>query len=729
MTVAQNLLSVPQFQSLETRTLFAAGAMDTSFGSQGMAVVDFGEGYIAQAAATAVQSDGKTIVVGKVVKGTGSNEKYHFAIARFTIDGKLDNSFGPNKNGRMIHAVGGYSRAGATAVAVQPDGKILVAGGAHTIVSYGFDRFRFAIMRFLPNGSFDNSFGKSGFTDVGFDGSATPHDIALQNDGKIVIAGDDYNFTKPYTNFAICRLNVNGSRDNSFDTDGRRSVDLGSNSSDSGSSVAIDYTGTAATNPNYGKIVMAGTRWTATGSGRAALIRFKTNGFIDNSFDKDGKVFTSIPGNLAMSASDLLFQPDGKIVIAGGGNGNFAMQRFLPTGAADNSFGTDGNSFVITSFGANSAADKIHRNGDGSLIVAGRVNEQFALAKYSANGVPDYSFGDGGKVRSAFGSETDWDGVGFAYGPGKRFVVAGGLGFGTARYMDTGANVVTIGTFNTNASEAGPKGTGFVVGRPERLPTPLRVYLNVSGTARAPGRVSPIKDYTGTGMSFGNGQTTSTYVDIPANQTFASVGIMPIDDLLVEGTETAIFSIAPNPAYEPDIHSKVTINIADNDGTLLNATADSYVRDGTNAATNYGAAADLSVKRASSGFNRQVYMKFHIDAVSTITTAKLRLFGKLSALEGAGIATSVFGAPSTSWSESGLTWNNRPALSGSALSTTTITDTTARWYEWDVSAYVQAQKAAGKTVVTLVLTNLINSSQFSTFNSREAGNGPQLLVG
>jgi len=715
-------------ESLESRRLFAAGSLDTSFGSSGMAVVDFGSGYIASAAATAVQSDGKTIVVGKVTKGAGSNEKSLFAIARFTIDGKLDNSFGPNKNGKIIAAAGVESRAGALAVAVQPDGKIIVAGEAffHGLI---LDDYRFSVMRLMPNGSYDQTFGTYGANEISFHGSAHPTDIALQNDGKIVIAGYDYNFTNPHTDFAICRLNTNGKLDTSFDSDGKRSVEFGSGTSDVGASVAIDYTGTETTNPHYGKIVMSGRRESNGNVNRAALIRFKTNGFIDNSFDKDGKVVTSIPGNLAMSADDLLFQPDGKIVIAGTGNGHFAMQRFLPTGAADTSFGVDGNSFVITDFGKPSGADHIHRNGDGSLIVAGTVNQQFAIAKYSADGVLDSSFGTSGKVQTAFGSETRWDGIGLAYGPGKRLTLAGGLGFATARYMDTGAGVVTVGTFQPNAYEAGQKTTGFIVGRPERLPYATRVYFSISGTATAPSTVKGSPDYTAAGLSLKGTRGTAHYVDIPANQTFSLVTITPKDDTLVEGTETAIFSILPGAGYEPDIHKSVTIYINDNDGVTLGATADSYVRDGTNAATNYGAAAELSVKKASAGYNRQIFMKFHIDSVATISTAKLRLFGRLSALEGAGLATSVFGSPTTNWSESALTWNNRPATSGSALATTTITDTAARWYEWDVTAYLQAQKAAGKTVVTLVLTNPINSSQFATFNSREAGNGPQLLVG
>ena len=85
---------------------------------------------------------------------------------------------------------------------------------------------------------------------------------------------------------------------------------------------------------------------------------------------------------------------------------------------------------------------------------------------------------------------------------------------------------------------------------------------------------------------------------------------------------------------------------------------------------------------------------------------------------------------STTWSESGITWNNKPASGATALATVTMVNSTAaRWYEWDVSAYLQAEKAAGRTSVTLVLKNLANSSPFDTFRSKEASsNRPQLVV-
>jgi hypothetical protein len=85
----------------------------------------------------------------------------------------------------------------------------------------------------------------------------------------------------------------------------------------------------------------------------------------------------------------------------------------------------------------------------------------------------------------------------------------------------------------------------------------------------------------------------------------------------------------------------------------------------------------------------------------------------------------------TSWSESQITWNNKPASGASALSTVTLVNgtTAARWYEWDLTAYLQAEKAAGRQWITLVLKNEGTSSPFATFRSRDAGeNRPELVI-
>jgi hypothetical protein len=134
---------------------------------------------------------------------------------------------------------------------------------------------------------------------------------------------------------------------------------------------------------------------------------------------------------------------------------------------------------------------------------------------------------------------------------------------------------------------------------------------------------------------------------------------------------------------------------------------------------------------SSSGSNRWTYVKFDLSSVPSIANARLRLFGALSATTGTTVQTAVYAVTNTTWSETGITWNNKPASNGAALATVTMVNssTTQRWYEWDVTAYLQAEKAAGRNVVTLVLKNLANSSPFDRFNSRQAASSrPELLV-
>jgi PKD repeat protein len=165
----------------------------------------------------------------------------------------------------------------------------------------------------------------------------------------------------------------------------------------------------------------------------------------------------------------------------------------------------------------------------------------------------------------------------------------------------------------------------------------------------------------------------------------------------------------------------------------LAPSADAYVRGGSaNANDNFGTATTLTVQQNNSaGSQRWTYVKFDLSSVPSITNARLRLFGALSGTTSTVIQTAAYSVSNTSWTETGITWNNKPASGGTALATVTIvnSDTVSRWYEWDVTAYLQQEKAAGRNVVTLVLKNLANGSPFDRFNSKEAAsNRPQVFV-
>jgi hypothetical protein len=159
----------------------------------------------------------------------------------------------------------------------------------------------------------------------------------------------------------------------------------------------------------------------------------------------------------------------------------------------------------------------------------------------------------------------------------------------------------------------------------------------------------------------------------------------------------------------------------------LSPAADAFVSDASPAG-NFGRSTILDVKTATSGPNRDAYFKFDISSLPPdgVASVKLRLNASLS--DPGRVATSVFAVSDTSWSETGLTWNNRPAR-GTSLGTTAVVTDQSFWYEIDVTDYARAQRAAGKTAVTLALHNPDNSTPKVQARSREATTDrPELVV-
>ena len=159
------------------------GSLDASFGSGGEVTTDFGNHTDDQASAMALQPDGKILVGG----GSGGR----FALARYNPDGTLDPTFGTE--GTVITAFGGGESAAA--LALQPDGKIVVAGGPRSA--------NFVLARYNPDGRLDLPFGTGGVVATGFGGSAQATALGLQEDGKIVVAGRS--FFASDTRFVLAR--------------------------------------------------------------------------------------------------------------------------------------------------------------------------------------------------------------------------------------------------------------------------------------------------------------------------------------------------------------------------------------------------------------------------------------------------------------------------------------------------------------------------------------------
>ena len=163
---------------------------------------------------------------------------------------------------------------------------------------------------------------------------------------------------------------------------------------------------------------------------------------------------------------------------------------------------------------------------------------------------------------------------------------------------------------------------------------------------------------------------------------------------------------------------------------IVNPAADAYVRSGTNASNNYGTATVIEVKTTTSpDTQRNSFVRFSMAGVAaTVTSARLRLYGNaVTSMKSIG----VFSVSNITWVESGtggITWANQPAMGGTALTSLTV-NTTAAYVEFDVTAYVQAQKTAGASAIALGVKSITASDESpTTFNSKEGTNKPMLVI-
>ncbi len=162
--------------------------------------------------------------------------------------------------------------------------------------------------------------------------------------------------------------------------------------------------------------------------------------------------------------------------------------------------------------------------------------------------------------------------------------------------------------------------------------------------------------------------------------------------------------------------------------TITTNTA-TFVRGGEYASKNYGGWPDLVTKRSNNpGSSRDSYLKFDLTTAGAISTAKLRLYGRISDTANASLVTDVLNASNTTWSENAMTWNNKPAAGSTVRGSLTVTGTGGKYYEVDLTTFLKGELAAGRKVVTLVLKNRDTSSASTIFGSDESSNAPQLVI-
>jgi uncharacterized delta-60 repeat protein len=415
------------------------GQLDPTFGQGGKvmtAINVFGPAYIS---GTAIQSDGKIIAAGS----SHNSANYDFTLARYNIDGTLDYTFGTN--GNVTTLVGAFEDH-ASSIVIQTDGKIITAGSSSNGTDYDF-----TLVRYNSDGTLDNTFGTNGIvtTQIGNYGDLA-FSSAIQSDGKIVAAGYSVISNGDFL-FALARYNTNGTLDNTFGINGKVTTPVGD---------GIAY---SIVIQSDGKIVAAGYREGTDFD--IVLTRYNTNGTLDNSFGTNGIVTTDI-GTSHNEANSVAIQSDGKIVAAGysfnGINTDFTLVRYNTNGTLDNTFGSNG--IVITQIGsASEIARAVAVQSDGKIVASGYIyigsDIDFALARFNSNGTLDNSFASNGTVVTQVSTSEDYINS-MALQPDGKIVVAGYSGDGSssftlARYAINGTLDNTFGSNGTVTTRAG----------------------------------------------------------------------------------------------------------------------------------------------------------------------------------------------------------------------------------------------------------------------------------
>jgi uncharacterized delta-60 repeat protein len=453
----------PRLEVLESRDLLSAGALDPTFGNGGVFTPPANpyEGW----SVLAVQGDGKLVEAGAARWGG-------IQVLRQNPDGSPDAFFGAG--GRVVTDAkpvdsGPVGSFDPVAVAVQPDGKIVVAasevyrttedgpslhpqppGTAVPLFLVVTQYRRFALFRYNGDGSLDSSFGQDGKVVTALsNGDDAPTAVAVQGDGKIVVAGKSDNEA------ALVRYNGDGSLDPTFGQGGVELTPLGARLGIG--ALAID---------GSGDIVAAGSLSDASGMSALTAVRYRSDGSLDPTFG-DGGIAVMEIGDRGSGASSVAVAADGSLVVAGRAwfaltptlsKAEFTLARFLLDGRPDAAFG-DGGQVVTDLQAASDGSGKAVLESDGKIVLAGTLEASdhlaVVLARYGADGGLDASFGDGGVVTTTLGRNTAGMSD-LALQPDGRIVVAGWL---------PGDILLTLAGFENDVGAPGLPSPGASPGR------------------------------------------------------------------------------------------------------------------------------------------------------------------------------------------------------------------------------------------------------------------------
>jgi len=406
---------------VNTRPYFGAGGDGSVTTPVPGSALDFGFDSV-------VQSDGKVIVAG-----ASNLADFDFSLVRYNADGSIDQTFGGG-DGIVTFDAGGNEFG--FDVALQTDGKIIVVG--QTDIGADND---ILVARFNSDGTLDTTFDGDGYAITNVSGDDNSGAIAIQTDGKIVVAGDN---DGGGNDFSVVRYNTDGSLDTTFDSDGILTLDFGGSSFDTATAVALQ---------SDGKIVVGG-----LSSLQFGLIRLTTTGVLDTSFDTDGVVTTDF-GAGSETINGLAIQADGRIVAGGTANLDFALARYNTNGSLDTTFDTDG--LRTSDLGGTEQAYDIALTSSEKILISGSTtllgNNDVMVQRYNSDGSTDRSFNTVGTRITVVGVSNE---VGYSVNAlDDGSVLVGGYtssgGFLLNRYVEAGPEDSTFGA-TTNLLNGNP---------------------------------------------------------------------------------------------------------------------------------------------------------------------------------------------------------------------------------------------------------------------------------
>ncbi|HEX8146363.1 MAG TPA: Calx-beta domain-containing protein [Pyrinomonadaceae bacterium] len=487
----------------------ADGSLDTTFGSGGKVLIDFGD--TADSPSTVVvQADGKIVVVGIAFRfaSDGSGGVLDFALARLNADGTLDTTFGTG--GKVRANFDNPFPAYPLNAALQPDGRVLVVGAIRASNDPQVFTADFFAARFNTDGTLDTTFGTQGRASVDIGEYDAASSAALQADGRIVLAGisgERVNGFGGPTSFALARLKPDGTPDPTFDGDGRLTTAF----------LGQDTAYGVAVQPD-GKIVAAGSTST-------------TFNFVDS---------------------------------------DFALARYETSGALDQTFGAGGRVLADFDFGYDTAVGVAVAPG-GRILAGGytftrNMQARFAAARFNADGSPDNTFGTGGRATTQFPDDRRALGRGLTVQPDGRLVIVGEVevleprpqnnlvDIGVARYgPPPPAEPASFARFSaqTYGAPEGCSAAVVTVTREGDTSAPASVeYRTRDGSAR---QTSDYTQVAGT-LLFAAGETSRSFA-VPVN-----------DDAYAEGAETIrveLVSASANVNFRSP--AAATLTVADDD--------------------------------------------------------------------------------------------------------------------------------------------------------------------